>query len=248
MPDLRQVITDLSLDRDEVLPSDCQRSNLAWYSVGEVACQSQFQNSANSRRNAHNELCNYARRPNQSSSWSRDIKMLFTVVATASLLLGLSLAAPTANNTPTLLNKRDKFDKCSVFGSHCATQDQRFCDPDTGKISVCHAFGSDCWVRYTMDSCASASGKKREEVPAIPAHIIPAVPAVPATIIPPVPAVVLIKREPVEKRDLFNKCAAFGANCATNGKRFCQNGRQSICHQIGWGTDDCWIQYTAQTC
>ena len=214
--------------------------------------------------------------------------MQFTVLAITSLL-GLTLATP---STPSLLNKRDKFDKCSVFGSNCATQDQRFCDPDTGKISVCHAFGDDCWVRYTMDYCTS----KREAEPvaaAVPEiekrdrfnkcsvfgsacdvdrnefcdsstgkmsvchqigwgsgecwirYTMDSCPAKREAVSEP--EVVVEKREPVEKRDLFNKCSAFGADCAVDDNMFCKNGRKSICHQVG-GTEDCWIQYTAQAC
>jgi hypothetical protein len=214
--------------------------------------------------------------------------MQFTLLAITSLI-GLTLASPN-----TLLNKRDKFDKCSVFGSNCATNNNRFCDPDTGKMSVCHQFGDDCWVRYTMDSCAS----KREREPTVQVekrdlfnkcstfgsicdvdrnefcdsntgkmsvcHQIGwgsgecwirytnnACPAKREAA--PEPVVekrepVVEKREPVEKRDLFNKCASFGADCATDYNTFCRNGRQAICHQIGWGTDDCWIQYTPYGC
>jgi hypothetical protein len=208
--------------------------------------------------------------------------MQFPILAITSLL-GLTLAAP---NTPFLLNKRDKFDKCSVFGSNCATHDQRFCDSDTGKISVCHKFGDECWVRYTMDSCASKRGpeptvqvEKRDQFNKCSVFgsvcdvdgnefcdsdtgkmsvchqigwgsgecwIRYTMNACPAK--REVGAPVVQKREPVEKRDLFNKCANFGADCATNDNVFCRNGRKSICHQIGWGTEDCWIQYTTESC
>ncbi|KAF2477585.1 uncharacterized protein BDR25DRAFT_338400 [Lindgomyces ingoldianus] len=74
--------------------------------------------------------------------------MRFTII-TAIAMLGL-----TAMGMPSQ-DKRDKFEPCSVFGSNCAVQDQEFCDPETGKISVCHKFGSDCWVRYTQEACAA---------------------------------------------------------------------------------------------
>jgi hypothetical protein len=212
--------------------------------------------------------------------------MQLTLLALTSLF-ALSLAAP---NT-LILNKRDKFDKCSVFGANCATQDQRFCDSDTNKISVCHAFGSDCWVRYTMDSCAS----KREPEPAITVekrdqfnkcstfgsvcdvnrntfcdsntgkmsicHQIGwgtdecwvqytqrACPAAKREPVPEPEPVAEPEVAVVEKRDLFNKCSTFGADCATDGNVFCQNGRKKVCHQIGWGSQECWIRYTAETC
>ncbi|KAF2023369.1 hypothetical protein EK21DRAFT_118843 [Setomelanomma holmii] len=131
--------------------------------------------------------------------------MKLTLLALTSLLT-LTLA------TPTPLSKRDKFDKCSVFGSNCATQDQSFCDSDTGKISVCHKFGSDCWIRYTQDACAA----KREVT--------------------------------FEKRDEFNKCSVFGADCAVDGNEFCRNGIKAVCQQVGFGSGECWVRYTAETC
>tara|TARA_R110002003_G_scaffold111_4_gene9434 strand:+ start:5302 stop:5706 length:405 start_codon:yes stop_codon:yes gene_type:complete len=134
--------------------------------------------------------------------------MKLTLLALPALLT-LSLAAPN-----TLLNKRDKFDKCTKFGSNCATQDQSFCDSDTGKISVCHKFGSDCWIRYTQDACAA---KREADVK-------------------------------VEKRDEFNKCSVFGADCAVDGNEFCRNGIKSVCHQIGFGSGECWVRYTAEAC
>lgn len=213
--------------------------------------------------------------------------MQFTILA-ISTLLGLSLAAPN-----TLLNKRDKFNKCSVFGSNCAVDGNRFCDADTGKISICHQIGwgsGECWVQYTMDSCAA----KREPEPTVQVekrdkfnkcsvfgsncavdgnefcdadtgkksichqigwgsgecwvqYTMEACPAK-REAAPEVAAPVVQKREPVEKRDLFNKCSTFGNDCAVDDNVFCRNGRKSICHQIGWGTDDCWIQYTADSC
>jgi hypothetical protein len=209
--------------------------------------------------------------------------MQFTLLALTSLM-GLTLAAPSP-----LLDARDKFQPCSTFGSNCATQDQRFCDASTGKVSVCHKFGSDCWIRYTQDACPAkreaTSGlsaiEKRDKFNKCSAFgsvcnvdgnqfcdpdtgklstcrqvgwgtgecwIRYTQTACSAKRTPEYETGSAIMEGPVVKRDEFKKCDAFGANCAVDGNVFCQNGRKSVCHQVGFGSGECWVRYTAQTC
>ena len=134
--------------------------------------------------------------------------MRFTIVA-ALTVIGLAAALPDQ------VAKRDRFEPCSNFGSNCATQDQSFCDSSTGKISVCHKFGSDCWIRFTQDACST----KREVKP----------------------------EGPIEKRDKFDKCSVFGANCAIDGNEFCDGGHISVCEKVPF-TNECWVRYTAKAC
>lgn len=134
--------------------------------------------------------------------------MLFTTVLTFGLA-GIAAAIPN-------LAARDKFVPCSTMGSNCAVQNQEFCDPDTSKISVCHKFGSDCWIRYTQDPCAAKRSLEAAEM---------------------------------QKRDKFDKCSVFGANCAVDGNEFCDadTGKISVCHKVPFSSE-CWVRYTQTAC
>ncbi|KAH7093557.1 hypothetical protein FB567DRAFT_544896 [Paraphoma chrysanthemicola] len=115
----------------------------------------------------------------------------------------LSLRRATVRTTPTT---RDR----TVKAKH-----HPIIYPSSGRPSHTfhhHLFGSDCWIRYTQDTCAA-----KHEVE-------------------------------IEKRDEFNKCSVFGADCAVDGNEFCLNGRKSVCHQVGFGSGECWIRYTAEAC
>ncbi|KAF2010753.1 hypothetical protein BU24DRAFT_426960 [Aaosphaeria arxii CBS 175.79] len=194
-----------------------------------------------------------------------------------SFILGLASLAAAAPNAESFISKRDVFDKCSVFGDNCASQDQSFCDSSRGKVSICHKMGQDCWIRFTQESCSAKREaelvEKRDEFNKCATfgsncntdgqefcqdgktricHQVPFSNGECWVRLTQEPCAA--KREAdveaiaVEKRDEFNKCATFGSKCSSDGNTFCDGGIQKVCHQVGFGSGECWIRNTATKC
>ena len=167
-----------------------------------------------------------------------------------------AVLVPLALAIPNLSVPRDEFAPCTSFGSRCAKHDIPFCDATTGKQSICHPVGNDCWIEYTELHCDSKRspagfpehGKSEEGIeqrdPAgYPEH----------------GKTGNQKRAPagtpddteqsytVQKREEIMKCSDFGDGCKAVGYDFCYEGKTAFCHEVPL-SDDCLIQFTEELC
>lgn len=149
----------------------------------------------------------------QNTTLTASSTMQYTTLITLGLI-GLATAAP--NGTP--LKARDEFVRCAAQGDNCATDGNRFCD-DTGRYSVCHNFGVDCWIQHTAQVCEISTRTAQDQL------------------------------DDLLKRDEMNKCSTFGDKCKTDNNEFCdaKTGKLSICHRVPF-SNECWIKYTQESC
>jgi hypothetical protein len=141
--------------------------------------------------------------------------MQFTLTTLITLgLISLATAAP--NGAP--LKARDEFVSCSTMGDNCATDANRFCDSDTGRFSVCHSFGPDCWIQHTAEACVSKRSTEEQ-------------------------ADEFLKRDRFDKCSSFGDICKDDDNEFCDAL----SGKISVCHHVPFSRE-CWIRKTSKSC